>query len=117
MALAGFFAGIHKLGPKWVVVTDGKDGAYIGSPGTVLHCSAVPASVAGTAGAGDAYISTFAACIAESAAPEDAAVCAAVNAASVISYLDTQTGLLRRAELDARAADLRPSLKITRWTA
>lgn len=115
LSLAGFFEALHTLGPRWVVITDGKNGAYVGSPQGILHCPAVSAKVAGTAGAGDAFIATFAAFIASSASAEDAMIASAINAASVIGHLDTQTGLLRRPELDAQVAALRETIRITWW--
>ena len=72
-------------------------------------------TVAGTAGAGDAFSATFSARIAESAPAEDAIIAAAINAASVIGYLDTQSGLLRQQDLNKRIATLGPSLKVMRW--
>ena len=115
LSLASFFSAVHRLGPRWVVVTDGKDGAYASAPSGVLHCSVAPAAIAGTAGAGDAFNATFAAYIAQSASAEDAVVAASINAASVISHLDTQTGLLKRKELEARRAPMAKSLKVTHW--
>ena len=50
--------------------------------------------VAGTAGAGDAFNATFTAHIALGRKPEDALRAAAINAASVVGHVDTQTGLL-----------------------
>ena len=117
LSLAGFLNGIRELGPRWVVVTDGRDAAYVGAPSGIVHCPAPPVHVAGTAGAGDAFSSTFAAYIAESATAEQAAIFAATNAASVTSQLDTQTGLLRRAELEAPVAGLRDTLKVRSWKA
>lgn len=115
ISLSRFFAGIHELGPRWVVITDGKDGAYIGSQSGILHCPAAPAKIAGTAGAGDAFNSTFAAYIAGSASIEDAALAAASNSASVITHLDTQTGLLPREALERTAASLKGTHKLRRW--
>lgn len=116
LSLAGFFAGLHELGPRWVVVTDGRDGAYVSTPKGVLHCPAPAVKVAGTAGAGDAFNATFAAGIAEAASAEDAAIAAAANAASVLGHIDTQSGLLRRTALESRVCELRDVLKMTRWT-
>ncbi len=80
-----------------------------------MHCPAPSVTVAGTAGAGDAFSATFAARIASSASAEDAIIATAINAASVIGHLDTQTGLLRQQDLDSRIATLGPSLKVMRW--
>lgn len=116
LSLSRFFKSLHELGPKWIVLTDGKDGAFIGAPSGILHCPAPVVAVAGTAGAGDAYNATFAAFIAESQSAEEAACQAAANAASVISYLDTQTGLLDRETLETRVQELRRTLCLTHWT-
>ena len=115
LSLAGFFAGLHRLGPRWIVVTNGRDGAYVGTPQGFMHCPAPPVTVIGTAGAGDAFSSTFAAQIAGSASAADAMLAAAANAASVIGHLDTQTGLLRQDALTARVAGLRDQLKLRYW--
>jgi ribokinase len=117
MTLARFFRNIHELGPRWVVITDGRDGAYVGAPSGILHCPAVPVTAAGTAGAGDAFNSTFAAYITQSASAEDAVLAASANAASVISYIDTQTGLLRRRDIEARVTELKSTLKVRHWKA
>jgi ribokinase len=115
VTLAGFFAGLHKLGPRWIVVTDGRDGAYVSAPTGILHCPASAVKVAGTAGAGDAFNATFAANIAEGTSAEHASIAASANAASVLGHIDTQTGLLQRTELERRVAVLRSELKVTRW--
>src|SRR4029079_11241030 len=36
MGLVDFFAGLRKLGPRYVVVTDGRDGAFTGTPESLL---------------------------------------------------------------------------------
>lgn len=73
LSLAGFFDGLRKMGPARVVVTDGRDGAYISAPSGIVHCPAPIVTVAGTAGAGDAFGATFAASIATAKSVADAA--------------------------------------------
>ncbi len=116
LSLRGFMAAIGTLGPRWIVVTDGRDGAYVGSPAGIMHCPALPVEPVGTAGGGDAFNATFAAFIAESAGLEAAMLAAAVNAASVIGHLDTQTGLLPRAELQQRLAQVQGTVKLRQWS-
>jgi ribokinase len=118
LSLAAFFSAVHALGPRWIVVTDGREGAYVSAPSGVVHCPAAPvqATGGGTAGAGDAFNATFAAYITQSASAADAVVAASANAASVIGHLDTQTGLLRHAALETRVAALMPPLKVSHWT-
>jgi ribokinase len=115
LSLVRYVTCLMELGPKWVVITNGREGAYIGTLTGIMHVPAVPVAAAGTAGAGDAFNGTFAAAIAERASAEEAATAAAVNSASVIGYVDTQTGLLRRAQLAEKAADLRHTVKISHW--
>ena len=103
---------LHRLGPRYLSITDGENGAYLsvaagdgeGDAPTLHHRPAAAVeTVRGTAGAGDSYGSTLACLLAEGAAPETAMRLAAVNAASVVSHVNTTDGLLRRAELEARA--------------
>ncbi len=115
MSLAAFMQAVRRLGPKWIVVTDGKEGAYVGAPEGITYIPPLLVEVAGTAGAGDAFASTFAAYVAETRDAVLAGIAASANAASVISYLDTQTGLLKRPMLDARVAELQTNVKVRTW--
>jgi ribokinase len=102
MTLASFFAALRQLGPRFVVVTDGRHGAFLGTRDAILYCPVLPTKVVGTAGAGDAFNATFTAYIARGREPEEALRAAAVNAASVVAYIDTQSGLLSHDEITQR---------------
>jgi len=91
---ADFLAALRTLGPRWVCLTDGTDGAYLAGPDGVLWHPSLPVDVVGTAGAGDAFCSTLTAALMEGAAPEAAMRQASANAASVVSHVDTTGGLL-----------------------
>lgn len=106
MGLVTFLAAMRALGPRWVVVTDGLDGAYLACPDGVLWQPTLPADVAGTAGAGDAFCSTLTAALAEKLDPAAALAQAAANAASVVSHVDTTTGLLMPDQIADRVAAL-----------
>jgi sugar/nucleoside kinase (ribokinase family) len=106
MGLLRFLGAVRAAGPKWVVVTDGSQGAYLASPEGVVWRPSLPITAQGTAGAGDAYSSTLAAALAEGAAPEEAMLQAALNAASVVGAVDTTSGLLTREQLAARRSEL-----------
>ncbi|MEO1276344.1 MAG: carbohydrate kinase family protein, partial [Pseudomonadota bacterium] len=67
----------------------------------------------GTAGAGDAFTSTLGAALAEGLPAADAMLEASANAASVVSAVDTTTGLLTREALDTRLAALAPEPPLT----
>jgi sugar/nucleoside kinase (ribokinase family) len=105
MGLGAFMRALGALGPRYVLVTDGAEGAYLLDGERVLYRPAVPAEPAGTAGAGDAYCSTLTAALSEGAPPAEAMLEAAVNATAVISVVDTTSGLLSREDLTARAAE------------
>ena len=115
MSLLAFFNAMHDLGPKWILVSDGKHGAYLGFPKGLVYCPATTVKVAGTAGAGDALASTFAAMIADGAAPEDAIRAGVINSGSVITFIDTQSGLLRRPQIESQLAVARKSLPVRNW--
>ena len=102
MALAAFMAAVRALGPRWVLVTDGTGGAFLGTAESVVWRPALPVTVLGTAGAGDSYTSTLAAALAEGAAPEEAMLQAAMNSAAVVGGLDTTSGLMSPDQMAAQ---------------
>ena len=104
MGIAAYFRALTRLGPKHVIITDGARGAFVGSPEEILFAPALKSKVAGTAGAGDAFAATFTSYVALGRPIEQALRAAAINSASVVGHIDTQTGLLRRRELDRRLA-------------
>ena len=115
MSLKAFLAGIISLGPKTLLLTDGVGGAYAATRHEIVYCPTLKVAVAGTAGAGDAFTSTFATSIALGRTLDDALRSATINAASVVGHTDTQSGLLRRADLDTRHKDRAADLPIRRW--
>ncbi len=115
MTLRGFMAAVRSLGPRYTLLTDGTDGAYLGTQEELMFCPALKVQVAGTAGAGDSFTSTFASFIAFGSKPDQALHAATVNAASVVSYVDTQTGLLPRAEIEKRVAARASEMPVQRW--
>lgn len=106
MGLLRFLNAARAAGPKWVLVTDGTEGAYLAGPDGVLWHPALPVTVLGTAGAGDSYSSTLTAALAEGTAPGEAMAQAAMNAAAVVGALDTTSGLMTPEAMAARRAEL-----------
>lgn len=104
IGLLRFMRAVQAAGPRFVLITDGTEGAYLGTPDMVLWHPTLPVQVAGTAGAGDAFCSTMTSALAEGIDPETAMREAAINAASVVSFVDTTEGLLTREHLSARLA-------------
>lgn len=115
MGLVTFLRALNQLGPRHVLLTDGSHGAFVATEHEILYCPAQPvAHVAGTAGAGDSFTATFAAYLALGRPPADALQAATINAASVVTYVDTQTGLLQRSEIDHELAQ--STLVTQRWS-
>jgi ribokinase len=110
VGLLRFLEALRRRGPRWVLLTDGTEGAWLAGPDGVVWHPSIPAEVAGTAGAGDSFTATLAAALAEGHVPEHALAEAAVNAAAVVSRIDTTSGLLDRAALDARMAGPLPTV-------
>jgi ribokinase len=116
MGVIRFLRAVQAAGPSWVSLTDGTDGAYLATPEGVLWHPTVPADVAGTAGAGDAFCSTLTAALIEGKAAGAAMREAAINAASVVSHVDTTTGLLAPEALQAEN-DRLPEMPVLDLTA
>lgn len=101
LPLEEYFSRLHGLGPRFVAVTCGAGGAYVSDAGTVHFEPAQKVEVVGTVGAGDAFASTLAGCLARGMDVPDSAWCAARNASAVVGYVDAQEGLLPWAALTA----------------
>lgn len=108
-------AGLRGLGARRALLTDGKAGAYALSGEEVTFCPSLKAEVVGTAGAGDAFVSTFAARVAGGTPVEEALRAAAINAASVVGFADTQSGLLDSVSIDQRIAQNSRQLAVQQW--
>lgn len=116
LSVRAFCRALLAGGVGTVVLTDGRDGAFAATGNRLFYCPAHEADVAGTAGAGDAFVSTFSAYVAEGAGPGAALSAASINAASVLGHVDTQTGLLERADLEARRAGNTAASNVIGWT-
>ncbi|MEZ5851637.1 MAG: carbohydrate kinase family protein [Hyphomicrobiaceae bacterium] len=115
ISLRTLLQGLIRMGLGHVLVTDGAAGAYLASRDRIYFCPTVKTKVAGTAGAGDAFVSTLACHLAEGASIEVAMQAASLNAAAVVANVDTQTGLMNRAALDAARAARAAELPIMTW--
>ncbi len=93
---------IHKRGPKIILITDGKRGAYLLHEDKTYfmppYTDAKPPLE--RTGAGDAFASTFVSAIALGLSPQEAIRWAPINSASVVQYVGAQKGLLTREELE-----------------
>lgn len=104
ISLLRFFQALLETGCGTVLVTDGRHGAFVAAGGKVVHCPAVPTEVVGTTGAGDAFASSFVALSVLGWPLEQALRASTINSASVVQHADTQSGLMKIAELEDVAA-------------
>ncbi len=101
--VTALLSGLLGLGCRKVLLTDGRHGAYVATPDGVLFEPAHHVDVVGTAGAGDAFASTFAAwTVSDEPAEAALSAAAAIMPASVVGFADAQTGLLRLGDLKKR---------------
>ena len=118
--LSQFFKIILDLGPKVAVVTNGSQGVYVATKKNIYFFPGLPVNVVNTTGAGDAFNSTFVATLLkynknldealENGCIEKAIVFGALNSSSVISFLDTNKGLLNQDELELKSQYLQENL-------
>lgn len=98
---------VQELGPKIVVITDGKNGSYVlDEKGKFYQYGIIPAKVVQKTGAGDGYASGFFAAIIEGKTIKEAMKWGTINSASVISDLGAQPGLLTKEEIKDRIKKL-----------
>lgn len=98
-SLRHYFKAVLSRGPRIAVVTNGAEGVYLATGSEILFHSSLPVSIVNTIGAGDAFGSCFVACLVHGMSVEDALRSGIMNSTSVISYLDTKTGLLTKKQL------------------
>lgn len=93
--------GLHQLGPKIAVITDGPNGSYASYDGRLVTIPNYPdpAPPLDRTGAGDAFASTIVAALAQGESMDTALTWAPVNSASVVQQLGAQAGLLHADEL------------------
>ncbi|MBI4079285.1 MAG: carbohydrate kinase family protein [Candidatus Levybacteria bacterium] len=97
---------LQSMGPKVVSITDGKEGSYaLEADGTVYKLGMFPGNALERTGAGDAYASGFLAAIIAGHDILDAMRWGAINAASVVSQVGSQAGLLKREEIEKKLTD------------
>lgn len=102
-------AGVHALGPKIVVITDGAKGAYAYSndPSTTLGAGywfmppyPDPKPPLERTGAGDSFASTFVSALALGKSIPEALAWGPINSMSVVQHVGAQEGLLTREKLE-----------------
>lgn len=99
--IVGLVRGMHELGVKTVVITDGPQGAYASDGQRTLFMPIYPDIKAplDRTGAGDAFASTLTAALARGETLETALAWAPINSMNVSQHLGAQEGLLTEPEL------------------
>ncbi len=93
--------GLKRFGPKIVVVTDGENGSYaINEKGEIFPREVIKVNVVSKTGAGDAYSSGFLAGILSNKNIKEAMAWGTKNAASVITQIGSQAGLLAKEQIE-----------------
>lgn len=95
-------AGMHALGPKQVIITDGPKGAYASDGSGIWSVPMYPdpAPPVDRTGAGDATASTTASFIALGLPLQEALLRGVINAMSVVQHIGAQRGLLSRERIE-----------------
>jgi len=98
---------INAAGPQIVVITDGKEGAYVYNATDFLKVGAYPGHRLDATGAGDAFASAFLGGLLKDLTLRDCLKWGVVNSASVIEKVGAQEGLLSAAVIARRAKEYR----------
>ncbi len=103
------------LGPKMVIITDGRDGAYSYDGKEMLHIPMYPDDRVPLerTGAGDAFASTVTAALALGKSFREALLWGPINSMAVVQEIGAQRGLLTRTALEAFLAKAPPSYTVS----
>src|SRR3989344_2812885 len=99
--IKNLLTGLHQLGPKIIVITDGPDGAYesYGQRAWFMKAYPDPKPPYERTGAGDAFSSTFVVALTKGKPIEEALRWAPINAMSVVQQVGAQAGLLNEEKI------------------
>ncbi len=98
---------LRKLGPKAVVLTDGRKGAYSYSDEGFYYIPEFPGPRLEATGAGDAFTTAYIAALAYGKPHREALRWGPVNAGSVVLKVGPIDGLLTRAQLEAHLSRMK----------
>ncbi len=103
------------FGPKAVIITDGREGAYAYDGAEMLHIPMYPDSRAPKerTGAGDAFASTVTAAMALGKPFREALLWGPINSMAVVQEIGAQKGLLTRAQIEEFLAKAPASYAVT----
>lgn len=99
--LDSLLTNLQKLGPKIVVITDGRIGSFaIDDKRNISKKDIIQAEVVEKTGAGDAYSSGFLSALINNKSIQEAMEWGTKNSASVVSRIGAQTGLLYKKDFE-----------------
>lgn len=106
---------MHAFGPKAVIITDGREGAYSYDGTEMLHIPMYPddREPIERTGAGDAFASTVTAALALGKPLKEALLWGPINSMAVVQEIGAQKGLLSRKALEAFLAKAPADYKAT----
>jgi sugar/nucleoside kinase (ribokinase family) len=93
---------LAKFGPKAIVLTDGRSGAYSFSEEGFYYISEFPGERVEATGAGDGFTTAYIAALILEKTHAEALRWGTVNAASVVGQVGPQAGLLSKKEIEAK---------------
>jgi sugar/nucleoside kinase (ribokinase family) len=109
--IRGIMLKLKALGPHYVVVTDGQNGAYAYDGETLVKAPMFPGKRVEATGAGDGFATGFLGAILKGKDHEEALRWGSVNAASVVGEVGPTAGLLSVSEIQSRLK-AKPSYKV-----
>lgn len=98
---------LARLGPKIVVITDGRKGAYSYSSEGFYYIPEFPGPRVDATGAGDSFTTAYTAALVYGLNQREALRWAPVNAGSVVNAIGPQDGLLTKKQILSRLARLK----------
>lgn len=106
---------MRAFGPKAIIITDERNGAYAYDGNTKLHIPMYPdhREPKERTGAGDAFASTVTAALALGKTWEEALLWAPINSMAVVQEIGAQKGLLSRSALEAFLAKAPAEYKVS----
>lgn len=107
--------GIHNLGPKIVVITDGVNGSYSYDGNDILYMKAIPSDAfLESTGAGDAFGGAFLSALSLGKDISNALVWGSINSSSVVGYVGPHKGLLLKENIEDRIQNMGDNYKPTK---
>lgn len=113
--MAAAMRALHASGVKYVVITDGKNGAFATDGNELFHCAPPETKIVDTTGAGDAFGIAMTWAILRGEILPKALVAGTLNAVSVLSAIGAQTGLLTESELREQLAHNPITIETSPW--